>query len=467
MPRLLTGEDSMNSILEAETTPLPGALARSRRRTGPYVAVAVVLFFMGLAAAGVTRLMASLSDGAQGEMLAFVNSPVEIPAAWLAPRLAPGLEQRLLDYHDTATPRMGRWMGRWGERRSWQAVPPSAEAMTPEDWTALEAWRESRWPAQAALARLMAHPEFARRNVFAAYVPSIPPSNLEREARSPGRWLPRCVIADVHAGRWASACATALLYFRADQLPSPRALTNRRGAGGYYDTTTENMLAQLARQCTDATLLSSTLAAMAALVPAATPTDVNRALVEEIVAGVYMRSPADATRELEPGMLGRRLLRCQMNAWSVGADGNGDNSLSQRWDAWRDQGLSSLGSGDKKLFSIYTSELLGLSARSEEFMYWHMRRFIENALAAERALLPRRRAAFDLARLALAARIEELQGRPRPTRVHEFVPAYFSKLLLDPCTGRPYAYDPARASFISAGPDRQAHSDDDFFLDLS
>jgi len=65
----------------------------------------------------------------------------------------------------------------------------------------------------------------------------------------------------------------------------------------------------------------------------------------------------------------------------------------------------------------------------------------------------RGRAAFDLARLALAARIAVLQGRPRPTREKDLVPEYFPAPPLDPFTGKAYLYDATRELFYSPGPD--------------
>lgn len=444
------------AVVESELVARPRL--QRRQRWGSWLAAGACALFLVLAAAGVTQLVSSFSEGERGEMLRFVNAPLVIPRTWLAPRLPADLEKLVVEYCEASTPRMGPWgAGRdgrsggprfWGTR-SYMVPGPRGEL----DWSALEEMRQRRRPAEEALARLVAHPGFSRRNVFAAHIPDMPAFTLQRQARGITRWLPTCVVVDVHFGRYEDAARAALLYFRARNLPPPNALSSRLDGRGRHEPHVERALAELARQCTDTALLSRTLAAMADLAPPLPTGDVHRAMLEEMIADAYARAPENVTAELRPDMWGRDLIRRQIAYLLDRGDPAGNDSWSARWNVWRNEGLTTLGAGEKQLFSVYTAELFGLSARSEEFMYWHVRRQIEELLAAEQATALERRAAFDLARLALAARLEELSGRPLPTDPESLAPRYFDLPPLDPWSGQPYRYHQADACFYSVGPD--------------
>jgi len=75
-------------------------------------------------------------------------------------------------------------------------------------------------------------------------------------------------------------------------------------------------------------------------------------------------------------------------------------------------------------------------------------------LASARIRVASSSARLDLARLQMAQRILELDGRPIPTSAKAYVPEFFEAELKDPFTGAAYLWDDAHKRFYSPGPDQ-------------
>ena len=80
-------------------------------------------------------------------------------------------------------------------------------------------------------------------------------------------------------------------------------------------------------------------------------------------------------------------------------------------------------------------------------------RFMINVNRTELKATERTAAEVDLARLALAARLYQLEKGTSVTSVNELVPAYFPEAPKDPFSGKPFSYDSASGRFYSVGPD--------------
>ncbi len=101
------------------------------------------------------------------------------------------------------------------------------------------------------------------------------------------------------------------------------------------------------------------------------------------------------------------------------------------------------------------AEALGMPGTSEEaWVIWQ--RDLMDALfggAPLEVTMRMERAKYDLVALAMAARIDALEGRPRARDMNALAPRYFATPLMDPFSGKPYPYSATAEAFYSVGPD--------------
>ena len=99
----------------------------------------------------------------------------------------------------------------------------------------------------------------------------------------------------------------------------------------------------------------------------------------------------------------------------------------------------------------FKEKILGLiPRRTEEVLYNIAIPNLKNAIT--RGL--KAKAKFDLARLVLASRIEELETGKSVSNIRELIPKYFPDEPKDPFSEQPYLWDSASKTFYSIGPDK-------------
>ncbi len=95
------------------------------------------------------------------------------------------------------------------------------------------------------------------------------------------------------------------------------------------------------------------------------------------------------------------------------------------------------------------AEAVGLFQESEEAALASFLVFSQSMRYDQRIIeiLGKARSDFDLARLALAARIVELETGTRPTEQASLIPRFFQEPLVDPLTQKPYVWDGTSGTF--------------------
>ena len=371
------------------------------------------------------------------EILAGAVQPVEITAA-----LEDADRARITAA--SGTPGIHNFSQLFGNR----SEPLEADAMTPELWTDLDTLLKTWEPYRVAVMR---YAEACRQRGGAIEL-------------SPASWKDGLLLsrvratADLHGAQYGKALEHLLpayaLFRGATTETSSHYLFLARSR------VISSGIASAARGCTDVVTLRAALDEMNAAPLLDTTPPTEEMLVVEIVRNVQTMQRNDV-----PVMISARptvsdlayIYYEQALYWHGMGVGKGDVPWSVKFgELWTE-----LERGPERFFGNGDEALIN-RARLADVMGWHGQavglvvQAGDNASSYRRTLeewVHEARAAYDLARLELAARIEELEGRLRPTRVEDLAPEYFDAPLLDPFTGKPYLYSATREAFYSIGPD--------------
>ena len=391
-----------------------------------------------------------LTPTQRAEMDRFLDNPLPVPKKWFELAHAPAdvviAASAATTVMHAADGRPPNFIG------SFEQLEPFREKlsdhqMTPEDWKVLGAAMQAYEPTHDALIALASMPSYpgarfkSQHGEGSIIIYAIP--YLGRHAR----WR-------LHRGDSRAVLEDCLLAWKLWEYKPPVGRLGLSLASMYNEIFAPLAVAAATRE-SDIEFLRNTLREMNSLVVPASPPPVHEEMAASLLLDLAQWQDSGRPVRMEPGMTGGDLLHEEIVYGTFGYYGYGVGARLERFvsasEFWGPDSLFSA-STEYHQTRIAACELLGLRRTSEELEYLSWK---DDSEPTE--FINARRLAgladYDLARLAIAARIEELEGRPRPTRMADVVPRCFESPLLDPFSGKPYPYSATHEVFYSVGPD--------------
>ncbi len=387
----------------------------------------------------------------------FMSTAFTIPSEWITGPTAsaelPAALDELVKAQEQCVPE-----ALWGVDTDFALIKSSLEGgrMTPLDWEKLAHQLQKYKPFREALTRVLARPD--NPGIHLDYFDPIGRDAYPMFSLDGNRFLRYQATYDMRRADWPAALGDAMGVYGLFVPHAPMVWTDY--VEGSFTVPASRAVAAVAPACTDSMLLKRTLQSMGDVAPATALPDSSQLLVADAVLHIGFMRDIRETLRLPTTMTGRQLASEVVNHVFLSNDAGVRHTrweLLQGWWTFVSANPSALFT--ESLFEseiqVYTSELLGMHGRAVRAWAAQQLNFLTPGERVNPVpfIVARTRAAFDLARLALASRIEKLEGRPRPTRVEEFVPRYFPEPLLDPFSGKPFLYSASGEVFYSVGPD--------------
>ncbi|MBE7558429.1 hypothetical protein HS125_05600 [bacterium] len=441
---------------------------KTRRRLVASVFVAALVVVL-LGAVGIlVAPILFLSSEQVARMQAFMDNPIGFPAEWEhAADISPELEKGVLDYEAS----YGAFSGAAG---SFTDIVRELEgkvetgALSRADWANLTRLVQSENELHAAFAQMGSASGY---NLSRAH--AIDDGFMLRNWTVQRLEQLRAVGA-ARRGDWRHAFDTAAAILASARVDPPRVPLYLRIAQP-SQVGASHLLAAFARACTSPILLREVLLELEPYRPAPHQDKVD-ALLEERIAILLQRRAEGLPVHLGPEMTGRDLLRAEYNMEHYVSRPSAsrpvfDNSFSARWRQLKEtrEYLEPLPADFRRSWlRLLAAELIGLDRLAEDYLYLM---FVEEKPPFDTYPSGEARTYFDLARLAMAERIVELEQGVRPARMEDLVPAVFPEQLIDAESDKPYLFSEARGHFYGVGPNGQDDSAvlgaDDIVLDAS
>lgn len=364
------------------------------------------------------------------EMERFFEEPIGIPEAWQE------VEPFSFELVEAAENVRAKWNA-LGEPpalldEDWSAIRDQLRAgkpLSPNQWEAIGQVVETYEDYMAAVTELVNLPEYELQ----AFPPEEPddykPDFLMMQQTA--KLLCLQAYAQGHRGEWKPAFESALTAMKlGSRHPASHLITHLLAFAA--EGIAADCLTALARDCDDPATLRSTLDEMNRIDPQINLDNLVQAMLIDEIGMLREFKRQGYSVDLDPNQTGSDLFRQHL-------------AIAQEASAIPS---STSGTGSKTEAETFLPDMMLR-------MLYNIARpnFLETHIRERLA-----KSKFDLARLALASRIAQLEGGTISGSTLQFVPKYFPENLQDPFSSAPYIWDSSAEVFYSVGPDTQSEN---------